>query len=341
MAYKRSNGKLQRKAPEPAVQTLTFMSQPGASYIDLNLAASIANRRAYKQQNSDWVVAGFTLYTGTTGAMSIWKIPDSWVAKNAYTKSLAKWKEMQDQVLDTEPDIAGKYHDFKVYIDGGMASENIQCAATPNGRILTPLTEQVTGPGGGTGVFQVPGPGQIDSLTTADFTGASPPRADWNWSTIQIPNEATPGTTVEYSLHMVGANTATSKGLITGYAKSRSRPQEQDPNVPTGGGWMNELFDLGDNDEEIRADLVEDNDRPPYALFGAATTREVYPGGSEEQSGLVMHSGSFVTTTTVGGTTHVSGGNFKCGLMKLQNTTLTDCIVQVHLVPGNNRGYMC
>ena len=104
---------------------------------------------------------------------------------------------------------------------------------------------------------------------------------------------------------------------------------------------MNELFDLGDNDQEIRDDLVNDNDRAPYALFGAATTREVYPGGSEEQSGLVMHSGSFVTATTVGGTTHVSGGNFKCGLMKLQNTTLTDCIVQVHLVPGNNRGYMC
>lgn len=326
---------------EPAVQTLTFMPQPGASYIDLNLAASIANRRAYKQENSDWVVAGFTMYTGTTGAMSIFKAPDSWVVENAYTKSLAMWNNMNDQVLDDEPGISGKYHDFKVYLDKSMAAETIQCAADPTGKILTPLTEQAPG-GVGTGLIQVPGVGQTDSLTTADFTGGAAPRADWAFSTIQIPNDAgVPGATTEYTLHMIGPSAGTSKGLVEGYARSRTRPQERDPNVPLGEGWMNELFDVGDNNEEIRDDLVDDNDRPPYANFGTATVREAYPGGSEEQMGLHLHSATFVTGTTVGGISNVRGGNFKCGLMKLQNTGLTDCIFQVHLVPGPKRGYLC
>ncbi len=340
MAYRKSNGKLRTRTIQPAQMTMSFIAQPGASYIDLNLAASIANRRGYKQQNSDWVVAGFTLYTGTTGAMSIWKLPDTWVADNAYTKSLAMWNKMNDQVLDDEPDIQGKYHDFKVYMDSNMTVETIQCAADPLGRILTPLTEQAPG-GVGTGLLQVPGVGQTDSLTTADFTAVASPRANWNFSTIQIPNDPASGTTTEYKLHFVGPDTGTSVGLITGYAKSRSRPQEQDPNVPLGEGWMNELFDLGENNEEIRDDLVDDNDRPPYALIGAASTREAYPGGSEEQMGLHLHSAQSVTTTIIGGTTQIRGGNFKCGLIKLQNVSLTDCIVQVHLMPGPKRGYMC
>ena len=342
MAYRKSKGKLARrpKKIDPAVMTMSFMSEPGSSYIDLNLAASIANRRGYKQEHSDWTVAGFTLYTGTTGAMSIWKLPDTWVADNAYTKSLAMWNKMNDQVLDDEPDIAGAYHDFKVYMDVNMTAESVQCAADPVARILTPLTEQAPG-GVGTGLIQVPGVGQTDSLTTADFTAAAAPRADWNFSTIQVPNYPASGTTTEYKLHFVGPDSATSKGLIAGYAKSRSRLPEQDPNVPLGEGWMNELFDVGENNEEIRDDLVDDNDRPPYALIGAASIRESYPGGSEEQMGLHLHSAQSVTSTTIGGTTTIRGGNFKCGLIKLENTTLTNCIVQVHLVPGYTRGYLC
>jgi len=336
MAYKRSNGKLQRRKPTPAQMTLSFISQPGASWLDLNLAASIANRRGYKQQGSDWVVAGFTLYTGTTGAMSIWKAPDTWVVDNAYTKAMALHKEMQEQVLADEPDIQGKWHDFKVYLDSNMTAETIQCAADPTGRILTPVTEQF-----GTGLIQVPAVGQTDSLTTADFTGAAAPKADWSWSKLQIPNDPASGTTAEYVMHLIGPDTPTSKGLVAGYALSRSRPNDNEPNVPRVEGWMNELFDVGENNEEIRDDIVADNDQPPYALFPGSSTSEAYPGGSTEQTGLHLHSASSVTGTTVGGITNIRGGNFKCGLMKLFNVGLTDCIVQVHLVPGNNRGYLC
>jgi hypothetical protein len=283
MAYRKSNGKLQRRASkiQPAVETLTFALANGVSYVDLNLAASIANRRAYKQEHSDWAVAGFTLYAQGTGNLTIWSLPDTWVCDNAYVKSKAMWEKMNEQVLDDEPDIQGKYNDFKVYMDSGMVAESIQTATNASGKISTPLTEDP-----GTGDIQSPAVG-VNSLTTADFTAGAAPRADWNFSTIQIPNDPASGVTSEFNLHVVGPNRSVvagdpvdSKGLITGYAKSRSRPQEQDPNAPLGDGWMNELFDVGENNEEIREDLVEDNDCPPYAMFGAATTRESYPGGS-------------------------------------------------------------
>ena len=104
---------------------------------------------------------------------------------------------------------------------------------------------------------------------------------------------------------------------------------------------MNQLFDVGDNDSQIRDDLVEDNDRPPYALFGAATQREVYPGGSEEQVGLQTHSFCNFTATTVSGKNTIMGGVFQQGLIKLNNTTGGILSLIIHMVPGTHRGYMC
>lgn len=340
MAYRKSKGKLARRTKiQPAVQTLTFAIPEGVSYIDIALAASIANRRGYKQQNTDWAVGNMTFYAAGSGGLSIWKIPETWVVDNAYVKSHAMWNKMNEQVLEDEPDIQGTYADFKINIDSSMVGQTIQCEQNPLGRILTPLTEAAPG-GVGTGLIQIPGVGTTNSLTTADFTAAVSPRADWNYSTIQIPNDPASGTTTEYALHMVGPDTVTSKGLIEGYARSRTRPHETDPNVPLGEGWMNELFDVGENNEEIRDDLVDDNDRPPYANFGTATVREAYPGGSEEQMGLQSHAAALVTTSTIGGTTNISGGFFKAGLMKLNNTVGVG-LLQIHLVPGSHRGYMC
>ncbi len=339
---RRSNG---MKKIQPAQETLTFYVPAGISYVDLSLAASIANRRGYKQQDSDWMVAGFTLYavnpTANPSSFNIYKAPNTWVVDNAYTKSKAMWEKMNDQVLDDEPGIQGKWSDFKVHIDHGMVGQSVQCAADPLGKILTPLTEQAPA-GAGTGLIQVPAVGQVDSLTTADFTGAALPRAEWNYSTIQIPNDPASGTTTEYSLHLIGPNQADSKSLIVGYARSRTRDTERDPNVPITEGWMNELFDLGENNEEIRDDLVADNDRAPYALYPSSSGAEGYPGGSTEQIGLVNHSTQPITSTTVGGKTTIRGGQFKCGLMKFNlSGEVSGALLQIHLVPGMNRGYMC
>jgi len=325
------------KKIQPAVQTMTFVVPEGNSYLDLSLAASLANRRQYDQQ-LNWAVSGFTVLSGaTTGQnLSIFKLPETWVCENSLVKSRALWNKMNDQVLDEEPAIEGRFADFKVNFDSDMVSQDIQTQTLPLGKILTPLSED-----GNTGVIHT-----TNSLTNADFVlpGVSP-RADWVYSTIQIPNDGAPGNTQEYSLHVVGADTAganQSRGLIKGYARSRSRPQSQDPNVPLTEGWMTELFDVGDANEEIRDDLTADNDRPPYPVSPEETSGDFYPGGDQEYDGGQLHDICVLSGTQVAGKNKLSGGVFQAGLVKFNlGAGAGGILIQVHLVPGPHRGYLC
>ena len=327
MAYRRSRGKTRGRKPQPAVMQLVFeLPASDAAYIDLALAASIANRRAYKQQDCNWVVSQFELFNpnaGSSGTVTIQKLPETWVFDNAYTKSKALWNRMQDQVLDTEPDIQGKYSDFKIGMDVDHLQQSIQDNTNPTGKILTPQD------GGG-------------NFTQAVFAGGAYPQpiADWDFSTLQIPNDPVSGTTTEYTLHAVGPNTVNSKGIIAGYELSRSRPNAEDPNTPTTEGWMNELFDDGEQLEEIRDDLLVDNDRAPYAVGPEGSGPGYYPGGANEQPTLQIHSLCNFTATTVSQKNSIMGGMFRNGLMKITNLVENAVVLIVHLVPGDHRGYM-
>jgi len=61
--------------------------------------------------------------------------------------------------------------------------------------------------------------------------------------------------------------------------------------------------------------------------------------------GLQVHDYEFITGTTVGGTTRMRGGNFPCGLMKFtcsnSSQTTSNVVIQIDLVPGTHRGYLC
>ncbi len=305
---------------------MEFTIPQDASYIDLALAASILNRRGYKQQMTTWAVASFELFGAGTGTVNILKLPETWVMDNAYTKSKALWHRMNEQVLDTEPDISGAYADFKIGMDSNHVAQSIQDSANATGRILTPKV--------------------IDSdtgalvLTGADFNGITAPVADWDFSKLEIPNDPASGVTTGYTMHAVGANTASSKGLIAGYELSRARPNQIDPNVPGSEGWMNELFDDGEQLDDIRDNLAADNDRAPYPVGAETGSAAYYPGGANEFSGLQQHSFCNFTTTTVSGKNSIMGGLFGCGLMKINNQTGADVSMIIHLVPGNHRGYL-
>ena len=321
MAYRKSNGKLRNRKRTPAVLTLSFVAPQGDSYVDLALAMSIANRRGYKQQFAP-VVSGMTLYTNNAGVFSTFVLPETWVMSNAYDKTRALWKEMNDQVLDNEESIQGSYHDFKIGMDSEHLLQSIQCDANPGGTILTPVDE-------------------LGNLTVGNFLGAGvAPLADWNYSQVTIPNDPASGTTTSYFLHAVGADTAASKGIIQGYAQSRSRPTSPDPNVPTVAGWMTELFDDGEQLEELREIIQDDNDRTPYANAGLASSGNFYPGGANDFPSLQVHDSAIVSATTVGGKTRIPGLVPQCGLIKFSNNTGGTATVQIHLMPGSHRGYM-
>ena len=306
---------------EPAVRKM-FFSVPLAPdadpanhivrYIDLSQCASIVNRRFYRQ-GLNWAVAGFRIHTAatTTGTVNIYKIQDTWMASNAWEKGFALWNEMNDQVLDNQPSIKPRFHDFKIHMDNDHINNQF-------GTNLIPYNEDKAG-------------------TQTEFV-----QGEWTRSLYEMPNDAgVPGDTTAYAIKMHGDDSTSSKALIQGYADSRSVPTEPDPVTQAGAdtGWMNKVLDLGDTHDDIALNLQTIGEDLPYSQME-------YPGGGANGTDPQVHSLSIITATTIGGQTSVEGGNFQCGLIKVVNSCVdaglpTALDLEVILVPGNHRGYLC
>lgn len=294
---------------QPAVQTLCFTlgaNAPGAAfgedYIDLSQCASIVNRRFYRQ-GLHWSVGSIKIMTfGNTGAILISKLNENWVTMNAWNKGFKLWNQMNKQVLENNQSLKPKFYDFKVGMDTGHDFANNKLPIGANAALAT--------------------------------------SGEWVQSSIQLPNEPTSGTTSEFTLHMIGGDTATQKGVIRGYIQSRALISDPEPELPAGydDNWMTQLFDTGENYEEIAQDLAVDNDETPYP-------QGLYPAAGSQLVGEI-HDYTYITNTTVGSTTYVKGGTFPCGLIKFQrqfdNTPGDEYsyVVQIELIPGRTRGYL-
>lgn len=327
MARRRS-GKI-----DPAVHTLTFAAGAGGTtYIDLSLAASIANRRFYRQ-GLNWAVSGMSFFaSGLAQTFTVLKLPDTWVSYNAWQKGFALWREMNDQVLDVEPGIQGRYSDYKIFMDHDMrdnvVADPFQIDATSANKIMLPVVVK-----NGSGATVWP----------------STTNMSWDHSEYVFPDPVD-GTADSYHAHMCGENSTTaiggvagSKGLILGYAYSRARPNIVDPNVPVDvstKAWMNDIFDYGDQNPEIRSDLIEENDSPPYPIAGDESNSEEYPGGFNNLNGLevVVPSMTISASTDYSARMQVPGFNAPCGLICIKNSG--PMFIQVHLAPGPHRGYL-
>ena len=116
------------KKMQPAQRSITYnvaANVPTGHYIDVAKDLSMINRRLYEQGKQYFIQSidlGFIAPT-TGGAavstvyMSVATAGDTWVVHNAHTKGKALHKEMQNLVLKDNPSVAGKWSDFKVYLD--------------------------------------------------------------------------------------------------------------------------------------------------------------------------------------------------------------------------------
>jgi hypothetical protein len=281
------------------------------SFIDLGQCYSLVNR-IFSRQGLQYAISGMSV-TGTTNSeISIHRLPESWPCINAWEKGYHIWRESQAQVLDVTPGIGGRYRDFKVFMNGAHITAGSQ-------NNLIPSQFAITGFGVAFGY-------------------------DWEMSDIQIPNDPVPGTTTEYNMHVIGPSVATSKGLITGYGASRSRPQQVDPNIPddVAENWMIEAFDVGDNLEEIREDLELENNEPPYVVGVPGDPDTFYPGG-DNQGGTVKEA-IMITRNGLGTQTHASGFTVPCGLLQVVvdsgEEPATAVQLKISLMPGTSKGVM-
>jgi hypothetical protein len=345
---RRSNGKKRKNKIEPAVMTLNFVTDPTDPnqttqyFIDLSQVASLVNRRFYRQ-GINWAVAGFKVYTATppsgskiSGQVVIEKLPNTWVMSNAWEKSMRTWLRMSNEALEENESARPRFMDFKVFAD----ADHHQAGVAGN---LLPFSY---------GGFAIPG--------------------EWDYSTIQVPDptDLVAGTdrraVNEYDLIATGpsypgvspvtGNDAAS--LIEGYAASRALPAvPSDPNTPddmrdadsvTPENWMTALFNEGlTQSSEILEDLQTQNVSAPYPFENDGVNVDThYPGGANQMPGLEIHDLSNISATTVGGNTYFKGGNFPCGLIKIQHGVDPESIAHgigiiIDLVPGDHRGYLC
>ncbi len=308
---------------QPSVLTLNYRTTATDNYIDISQGACLANRRFYRQ-GLQWMVGGITVQmlsneSIATGNIRVETLPTTWVCSNAWQKSFSFWKKQQDDVIaesGSESTVA-KFRDFKIFMD----KEHVAAYVTSAGPSLN-ATNLIPTYGDGSATFD---------------TG------EWMPSVVVLPNAVSDGSSdvdpAERFLHMVGENTpaaGTSKGMIDGYAFSRSYPQSPDPvepGVDSFKNWMNRMFNDGNANPEILQNATDTNDDLPY-------DQDEYPGGEGNAPGLQLVTAHKVTGTTVSNRFNIRGFMAPCGLIKLTNDTGVTAEVQVHLVPGKHRGYM-
>jgi len=316
---------------QPAAMTLTFNYDVTASpnaFIDLSQVASLVNRRFYRQ-GINWAVAGFKVLTTGTGQIQISKLPNTWVMSNSWEKGFRTWQKMNNEAIAEAGSLRPRFLDFKIYADAAHH-------ALGSGNNLLPVSS-------GLGVF-APG--------------------EWDYSTYEVPQSTTDastvgGNSVTRDVVAVGANYVGpgasgnfALSLIEGYAASRALPNIEDPNMPedasSAGGnlpqnWQVALFNDGSQqDSEVIQDLETQNNQAPYPFENDGINLDtMYPGGANQGPGLQIHDVELVTATTIGGTTRLKGGNFPCGLVNIASTIEGQITLQIDLVPGNHRGYLC
>jgi hypothetical protein len=299
-----------------------------ASYLDLSQVASLMNRRFYRQ-GINWAVAGIKILTpsGTTGEVTISKLPNTWIMSNSWEKSFRAWSKMNNEAMQEAQSVRPKFLDFKIYADSDHHSLGY-------GSNLLPLS-----------VAGIATPGE------------------WESSKFVIPKTNGTDDTISHEIIAVGANypgTGASGfnavSLIEGYAASRGLPDVLDPNTPDDAGlangstpqnYLGALFNEGtDQTADVIDDLITENNLAPYPFENDGTHLDtMYPGGANQLQGLQIHDSAYLTSTTIGGSTHLKGGNFPCGLIKISTSVTSPSgltpILYVDLVPGNHRGYLC
>ena len=337
---KRKYSTMKRNKIEPAVQTMTFVLTglgvgKQISTVDLSQCASLLNRRFYRQ-GINWAVAGFKVVNSTQqvgASITVAKLPNTWVLSNAWEKSMRTWNKMNNEALAESESVRPRFLDFKVYANkdhhaAGYAANLLPVSAAT---IANPLQVVTTG--------------------------------EWEPSKVVIPiGTAQPGATADREVIAVGANFPgfgasglDAVSMIEGYAASRGLPSILDPNTPgdaadvdgfNPANWMAAIFNEGtDQTEDVMEDMISENNIAPYPFENDGVHLDtMYPGGANQLNSLELHDFELITASTIGGTTRLKGGNFPCGLLQLQTAGFVEgsqITLQVNLIPGNHRGYLC
>jgi len=315
-----------RRAPkiQPAITDLSF-TIPAAggtgtdsrSYIDTARALSRANRRGYSQSRM-YAYQGMTFIWRALPASALASLEltvrtsgNTWVVQNAHVKGEALWHEMQALVLDDNPSIKGKWHDFKIVMS----------------------TQQVT----------------ARQLNVKDGAGVDIKGGEWNLATYVMPqHEVDPATGLplaadEFGACLIGPDSPGIKSLVQAYEDSRATVSADQPNVPAGvsTSFFNLLTDSGSQEPELADVIIDENDNPPYDL-------DEYPGGATNANVPTPVGYAAISAAEVDG--RIGGFIAPCGLLEIEingfdangtpvaTAAMPSIDILLHVAPGMYKG---
>jgi hypothetical protein len=115
------------KKIQPAITTIKMSTDPSGSsstlnFVDTARELSKVNRRLYSQSRL-YGYQGLTFIWRASGNLAtieatVSTAGNTWIVQNAHVKGHALWNQMQELVLEDNPSIAGKWHDYKIRLDG-------------------------------------------------------------------------------------------------------------------------------------------------------------------------------------------------------------------------------
>ncbi len=305
---------------QPAITTIALKTDPSTSgsylnYVDTAKELSKINRRMYEQGRM-FGYQGLTFIWKAKGTLatlecSVRTAGNTWVTQNAWVKGKALWDQMQELVLEDNPSVKGKWHDYKVQLNGGQAANRQM--------------------------------GALDGAGVAYLDG------EWNLSTYVMPqHEVNPGTGVpdpadEFTAMLIGADTTTKRSLVKAYEESRATVSGDQPNVPAGltTSFFNLLTDSGSQEPELATVILDENDNPPYDL-------DDYPGGDGNAVNPVTVGYAAISAQEVDG--QIGGFIAPCGLLQIEIKgydpagdvvapgDMPDIEILLHVAPGTYKG---
>lgn len=318
MAKRKSNRSMKI---EPAITTIALRTDTATSgsylsYVDTARELSKVNRRLYEQGR---------MY-GYQGLTFIWKqnasnlatiecsvrtAGNTWIVQNAWVKGKALWDEMQQLVLEDNPSVAGKWHDYKVQLNGGQS-----------------LAREIKARDGA-GVLYLDG--------------------EWDMSTYVMPQHdvdpvsGQPLPASEFTAMLIGADTTTKRSLVKAYEESRATVSGDQPNVPAGltTSFFNLLTDSGSQEPELATEILDSNENPPYDL-------DDYPGGDVNAVNPVTVGYAAISAQEVDG--QIGGFLAPCGLLQIEikgydasgdlieESNMPDIDILLHVAPGFYKG---
>ncbi len=296
MARKRRShrgGKIQ-----PAQLDLFFQTNPGDGagenddyrhYVDTAHQLSKVNRRMYSQERM-YAYQGLTfIWKQNASQMSTLECTvrtagNTWIVQNAWVKGKALWDQMQDLVLDDNPSVKGKWHDFKIALWEGQSTARTLEALAPD----------------------------ADGAGYSEYKGG-----EWNLATFVMPqhdvdpDSGLPKDADEFTALLIGDDTTTKRSLVKAYEESRSTVQSPMPNAPAGlaDSFFSLLTDTGSQEPELADVIVDENDTPPYDL-------DEYPGSDTNAVAPVAVGYSAISSAEVDG--RIGGFIAPCGLIEIE-----------------------